>query len=396
MKHLLFMVTLLAVSCTKALLEHDGNHEIENAMSIPAAGMVDGKADNRIDYFRFVMQNAGCIAITLTASERLSLTVYNDLREPIKQIAVPAGAQENTSLHMPAIYLTPGDHYIAIDRSMQKKTPTSYRLSLAPVRDDGMLEHEPNDSIAEANPIGFDATMNGYVAPAMNPLAAGTATPAGIERDYFVFTNDSTSGDAALEIEVSAVPGIDMCLSVVDDLENMVIDKNANGRGEGEIIEHMRFPAGAKRYIIVSAPFQENAGFPYQLRTRRRSVSETLEYEPNNNETDAKHIVANIAYEGKIDYASDIDVYYFENPRATNVTMKLRAPADISVHAALSTITGVKSGAFDAGIVPMTSMTTNLSPGKYYIYITGYVTKGDARVPAASSKSYGLSITGAE
>ncbi len=112
-------------------------------------------------------------------------------------------------------------------------------------------ESEPNDDAAQAGPIALNTEVRGYADPED-------------DEDWYLLTI-SEPGIDILEIKVSGVPEVDLCLMVLAPGEEESEEMSAAEEGGGEAIVRLRQKAGKYR-IRVRAAQGANAGTPYSLR----------------------------------------------------------------------------------------------------------------------------------
>jgi hypothetical protein len=112
-------------------------------------------------------------------------------------------------------------------------------------------EKEPNNEMAQANPLTLNQEIKGYADPEY-------------DEDWYLLTIPEPGVDI-LTVEISGVPDVDLFLQVLAPGEEESDEMNGNKEGGGEAIVRMRQKAG-KYHIRVSIRNVANAGTPYSLR----------------------------------------------------------------------------------------------------------------------------------
>ena len=120
---------------------------------------------------------------------------------------------------------------------------------------DGSVEAEPNDTVADAQPLTLPANVKGTIWP---------------RKDVDVFGFHLDGGHAPVDIRLSAVRGVDLMLRLyeVHDGKGQVIGSADQARGEGEE-SLLQVPLKAGDYAVeVSSPRSKDASAtqPYTLR----------------------------------------------------------------------------------------------------------------------------------
>ena len=162
---------------------------------------------------------------------------------------------------------------------------------------DGRTELEPNDQRTDATPFAADSLK-------------GRVSPAGDADWYRV--NADTSPKSLLRAELSAVPGLDLVLTVADDLGQplLVID---NGRKESPEVLTGLGVTNATYYLVVSEKTGKAADLvdAYALSKSVVPWQPGLEWEPNDSTGTAQGLKVGESVDGYLAPKGDVDVYEF-------------------------------------------------------------------------------------
>ncbi len=164
-------------------------------------------------------------------------------------------------------------------------------------------EREPNDELADANKIAPGRPVTGFLGKRAS-LQAG-------DRDTFVVPWPASS-DHVVTVRVTALPNIDVNLSVNDGDGAHGASVDEGGVGQGEVL-HRRSVDGPVLVTVgqTMAPGQklpiENVSDSYVL-TVTEEPADTGEREPNNSDADANPLEPTRELRGFLDARLDVDV----------------------------------------------------------------------------------------
>ncbi|MBN1946790.1 MAG: serine/threonine protein kinase [Bradymonadales bacterium] len=173
-------------------------------------------------------------------------------------------------------------------------------------------EREPNDSLAQATTVRLGQTISGTISmPAVGQRG---------DVDFFLIENQ-TGQEVIGQIEVSAVPGLDLILKTYDgDSPQPLVIVNSGGEGQPESIPNHPIPGRhlylqIREYWIEGAPARYNLESPYRLTVQARNPLSNEEREPNETLLDAGRIRAGEEHVGMIGWAGDVDLYHAPGTR---------------------------------------------------------------------------------
>lgn len=406
------LLTLLLFSCAeeKIVEESGANTSFSKAdiitEDIPMhASIVTKDGTPERDYFRFENKTAAVFKIELVTDTKANLyfVVYDSAFHVLKGVNNYGFEDEyiEGGEFLANIYLEKGVYFIVVYAAKDNENDGDYTLYLERTKDKKNVEHEPNDTLAAADTLPLNGYINGYFSPRNNMFnregKAAYMSPRYVEFDvYEIEHDDSIAGDICVEIEINAVPDIDSVLRVYDESGTLLFEINNESEGAAELIENLILPRYDTRYIGVYAKnSRANGQFNYRIAARPRALDDAHEYEPNNIESQAKEIVLDSQYFGKINYAGDTDVFVLECDETNECSFVLNVADDIHISALITTITG--SAVFNA-----TSGTENFSgrseslqfdKGRYYLYLTGYVERGGKKYNGVSEDYYQFELS---
>jgi hypothetical protein len=174
-------------------------------------------------------------------------------------------------------------------------------------------EHEPNDTIESANPIG-EPPLSGFLWPGDADFYCSPAGP---------------SPDSLSTFELEPVEGIDLKLDEVAPGGKVVVHADDNGVGKGEALP----PGPARRCVRVSARAKDSAfDAPYRL-TLRWVAGTDLEREPNNSAAQATRWPDGAAsLRGYLAPRGDEDYFRFVTPPGkSRATVKVEGGPPVTV-----------------------------------------------------------------
>ena len=233
-----------------------------------------------------------------------------------------------------------------------------YEILTELLPDNGTTESEPNDQRQDATPFARDA-ITGFIAP------AGDA-------DWFRI-NPSTGTKQILRADLSAVPGMDLVLTVADELGRPIVRVDNAGVEAPQSLTGLGL-SNAMYYLIVS----EKTG---KLSDTRHSYTLTksfvpwqpgLEWEPNDTPATAQTIKVGESVDGYLAPKGDVDFYEFNVYQKSSVLIEVTGLINVRWKAelfdqdgrSLQVLTAAKPG---EGI----SFERALTPGTYQLKLQG-------------------------
>ena len=184
-----------------------------------------------------------------------------------------------------------------------------YQLVTELVPYQGNVEFEPNDQRLDATPMEGDSI-------------SGTIAPTG-DVDWYRLAAD-TGTKQILSAELSAVPGMDLQLAVMDEVGNPMLLIDNMGKEQPEVLTGIG--ARAVQYLVVSEKTGKKADARqgYTLTRRLTPWQPGLEYELNDSSRTAQAVKVGEAVDGWFAPKGDVDWYEF------NVYQKGTAALELS------------------------------------------------------------------
>jgi serine/threonine-protein kinase len=242
-------------------------------------------------------------------------------------------------------------------------------------------ELEPNDELDRATLIAAEQPARGYLGKRISKTEA--------DRDYYrvplpARLPEDAPGELVITAHVSALPNIDVELSLLDPTGKVLAQVSEFGVAGDEWLRRVRVSAPVFVLITESMPDlprlpTENVSDAYSLTVRFDEVSGTRESEPNDSPSDAHALRPDQPVIAHLDRRADRDVYRFEGP-AGRYRLTIEGPDELPLSWQLDT--GVPQLARQAEI--------DLQPGDVL-----RLTRSDPATPAAGSASQPRALPGA-
>jgi hypothetical protein len=160
-------------------------------------------------------------------------------------------------------------------------------------------ESEPNNSYEQANEIRLGETIEGFFQE-------------DYDEDYYKLVVD-TPGRNSIQVDLSAVGGVDTRLQIIDKDRNILWDVNDGSDGEPESVEYFTVTVGT--YYIWVQGSHKNIENKYSLSTRLLGPwQEGREAEPNGDIKWANEIKWNVPFLGRANAQTDTDYYLLNVP----------------------------------------------------------------------------------
>ena len=197
-------------------------------------------------------------------------------------------------------------------------------------------EREPNNQMDDATLIAPDRPVTGYLGKRISRRAP--------DRDYFrVRDLPAAPGDAGSVVtaHVSALPNIDIALSLFDPTGKLLARVSEGGVGQGEHIRRLRVNSPVHALVTeamgegVRLP-TENVSDAYTLTVAFAPEAADLESEPNGGPSDAMALVPGRPVTGYLDHERDVDCYRFEGT-AGAYALRIEGAADVPLQWQLGT-----------------------------------------------------------
>ncbi|MBI5202970.1 MAG: hypothetical protein HY925_15370 [Elusimicrobia bacterium] len=322
MRRALLSWLLLAAACGP-VKEREPNDDYTRAVPVKAGrsatGTLAGASD--LDWYKVEAPRDGLLSVRLSGIREADwvLAYRGPDRTELKRVDETSIGGDEQLLDL---FLTKGEHYVVVSNKNEKASnpSQSYLLELAFEPAPGR-EFEPNDRATSATELAPGGSLKGHYHPGTNPVAEDLQ-----EEDWFRIHVD-TGGLRLLNIDVSEVPKVDSVLEVFDSNGYKVREADAGGVGEAESLRNfgVRGPAEYK-LRLRSKGRAGNAETPYQLVTEFLPYQGKLEFEPNDQRSEATPFEAD-SIGGTIAPAADADWYRLAAATETKVVVRAELTA---------------------------------------------------------------------
>jgi serine/threonine-protein kinase len=195
-------------------------------------------------------------------------------------------------------------------------------------------EVEPNDDLDHATLIAPGQAVPGYLGKRISKTEP--------DRDYYrVPLPAGASGELVITAHVSALPNIDVALSLLDPTGKVLAQVSEFGPAGDEWLRRVRVRSAVFVRISESMPEAprlptENVSDAYTLTVHFDSVSDERESEPNDSPSDAHALRPGQPVIAHLDRRADRDVYRFEGP-AGPYLLTIEGPDELPVSWQLDT-----------------------------------------------------------
>ncbi|MBI4424527.1 MAG: hypothetical protein HY554_12405 [Elusimicrobia bacterium] len=251
------------------------------------------------DWFRVTVSKPGLQVLNVDVSEvpRVDsvLEVYDANAYKVRQVDAggPGEAESlrNLGVRGPAVY-----SLRLFSKGRTANAEVFYQLVTELGAYQGRAEFEPNDQRLEATPLEA-------------PSITGSLSPAGDSDWYRVAA--STDTRKLLRAELTALPGMDLQLAVMDEVGNRLVLADNMGREQPEALTG--FGARSEQYLVVSEKSGRKAD-PRQAYTLTRELSDWqpgLEYELNDSSAAPQALKTGDSVDGYFAPKGDVDWYEF-------------------------------------------------------------------------------------
>jgi hypothetical protein len=218
----------------------------------------------------------------------------------------------------------------------------------------GKTELEPNDQRLDANPLLQDSIE-------------GTLSPAG-DVDWFKVSVEEDK-KTLLRAELSPLPGMDLVLSLRDDIGNELALMDNMGKEQPEVLTGYGLRKG-DTYLVVTEKTGKKAD-PKAAYTLSKTVvpwQAGMEFEPNDSTATAQSLKVGESVDGHIAPKGDVDVYEFNVYTAGEIVLEATGLLNVRLQATLYDQDGhsLASASSKKPGEPL-SLTKPLQPGTYMV-----------------------------
>ncbi len=191
-------------------------------------------------------------------------------------------------------------------------------------------EQERNDELSQATLIASGVPVTGLIGQRISRSRS--------DRDVYRLRErpDGAAGDRVM-IDVTALPNLDLALSLYEPGGRLLAQADEAGAGHGESLRWYRVREPV--VVMVSEARRpgalptENVSDTYRLTVRlvRGSEARDAEAEPNDAPSDAAPLVAGERMRGYLDRRDDVNLYRFDGP-AGRYRVRVTGAAEVPLH----------------------------------------------------------------
>lgn len=288
---LLVVIASLWISCAKEIeREREPNDSFAAANTLRLGESIRGTLGTRNDqdFFRLDIAEPRVVDIRLGPVKGINhaLRIWKGESSPVL-VKLIDDMRKSSPERICNLHLETGVYYMSIGFG-ERDAPapnleSGYELIVRGREPGDGDEREPNDGWETAQRIEPEREVIGFFSPAYNRLSAGGEFPLR-EEDWFVYTPQPKEGrPVVVDIEVSAVAGINPLLYLYNPSLELVSTADAGSLNEGESIRDFGISAPGNYYIVVaSKSFESNHELPYRLLLHVKEFDISNELEPNN------------------------------------------------------------------------------------------------------------------
>ncbi|HVV87548.1 MAG TPA: serine/threonine-protein kinase, partial [Kofleriaceae bacterium] len=181
-------------------------------------------------------------------------------------------------------------------------------------------ELEPNDTLAQATRIAADRPATGYLGRRRSPTDPDV--------DFFRVVR---SGRGVVTVRLSAVPNLDLTLTLRDAGGHLLTATDEDGIGGGEVTHRRAIdgPLSIEVGEVMTGRWPvENVSDAYTLDVHEEKEEAGWETEPNNGTTDATALGAAAPVRGYLDARTDVDALRWDGPDGA-VVVDVAAAGDL-------------------------------------------------------------------
>ncbi|MBI5244383.1 MAG: hypothetical protein HY922_12005 [Elusimicrobia bacterium] len=232
----------------------------------------------------------------------------------------------------------------------------AYELLSELVPYQGKTELEPNDQRLDANPFIQDSIT-------------GAISPAG-DADWF----KAHLGDdkkTILRAELSAVPGMDLSLSLRDDIGSELVKADNMGKEQPEVLTGYGLRKGDYYLVVIEKTGRKSdPKAPYTLAKILIPWQDGLEWEPNNSTATAQAMKVGESVDAYLAPKGDADVFEFNVYSAGEIVLEATGLLSVRLHATLYDQDGkTAAAAASKKAGEPVSFSKPLQPGTYQVEI---------------------------
>lgn len=302
-----------------------------------ARGNFLAQQDKDVDFFKLDLSDNKMLSGTLTAVKGLDTKII--ILPFGSEIPVKTINDQGSSLgeKFGPILIKPPGAYIKITHQNAIADPVlgeiPYEFSVKLTKPIEPAELEPNDYLAQAQVI--EDKVLGYYS---NAVAFSLGKKPEPERDYYLIPVKG-DGRKLMEVRLSAVPGIDPVLRLLDKDGKILRQVDERGLNQGEIISSYGLGGEGQVYLSVTAKDQqiETDNF-YELSVFINDYENQYEFEPNDKLDDAT-LLTESSTRAELSGTSDKDYYLIQNSNDYEIDISIEVRPSESSDIKLSLFT---------------------------------------------------------
>ncbi len=224
---------------------------------------------------------------------------------------------------------------VALAFGCSEKKPAPVEVDAGPAGPPELPEKEPNDRASSAMPL-------------TGPVLVQSALSPDEKRSDEDFYRLAAAPGQSATVSVSAIPGVDLALELLDVDGNRIASFNSQPEGQGEKIPALSL---ARDYVVRVFSPKKGSGGAYTLSVDVQPQPEGFELEPNERPIDATPLPPGEPIQGTIADRADEDWYVFD-----------LATADGSAEADAGFVEDAGEPSFDAGVEPVVDAGVEAAP----------------------------------
>lgn len=288
--------------------EAEPNDSYQQATMLKPGGTAKGTIGNPKDqdWYRLDSMADGVVSAKLGGIKDVDFVIsfFDKDRRELKRVDETTVGGDEQLLDLG---LFAGAHYLVVSNKNEKANNPTQEYELVTKLDaPNGRERESNDTALTAQTVEAGGLAKGHYWPAKQLLSE---EPEAAEEDWYSI-EVAKSGLFLLNIDVSEVPKVDAILEVYDTNGYKLKELDAGGIGEGESLRSFGVRGPGKFQLRLRSKYKTagNPEVPYDLLTELLPYQGAIEFEPNDQRTDATPLELD-SISGTIAPAGDQDWY---------------------------------------------------------------------------------------
>jgi len=357
-------ILLLIPALSQVKSETEPNDALEQATEFRIGQSIEGyfQKDNDYDWYKLIVDKPGKNYIRIELSGVPGINSYlrlcDEKGNSIWDVNDTEAGGAEQIVHFP---VNPGTYFVRITMS-GKASKDKYVLSaqIADPWQEGQ-ESEPNDRQESANELKLGQAVGGFFANRSDD-------------DWFKLIVDRP-GKNLVQIDVTAVPGVNSSITLRDANGRSIWDVNEAGAGGPESIFNLALAQGT--YYIQLSAREFNYNNHYVLHAHILGPwQEGMEAEPNDRADYATELKLGQRVEGYVQYNGDDDYYklIIDKPGKNDIQVDLSAVPGVDMRFGINDKDSKELWRASDGSKgePESVSHLTLGEGTYYIWVEGY------------------------